>query len=384
MAWSLLGILLLAYVVGRFLLRPLRVIFPPLAVSLLLVYLLSPPVSWLERKGVPRTLAAVCIYLLFLGGAGTLVALIVPVLGHEARQLVEGGPAMAARVWGMLVQSLGRVAPGLEERLTMEAVLRWVTQNQERLIGYGLRLVSFTGGLLHTVLALVVGPIAGFYVLVDLPRLRAGALTLLPPAARGEVTGILERAGRAVGGFFRGQLLVALFVAVATGLGFLFIRLPYAVAIGAFAGFANLIPTVGPVVATVVGGAVGLVASGPALAIKAVVVAILVQQVDNHLVSPNVVGRTVRLHPVTIMAALLIGGELAGLWGMLVTVPVVAAAKEVFLYLWASRMGWGPGVEAGGEGTPGEGGQEEALQREEESGDAEGRATDPGGLGEDH
>jgi len=108
--------------------------------------------------------------------------------------------------------------------------------------------------------------------------------------------------------------------------------------IGAIAGFFNLIPLVGPFIGGGIGFVIGTVYGGVGLGIKAAVVEVIVQQIDNHFLSPNVMKRTVRIHPVTVMLSLLAGGALAGFWGVLLAVPAVAVGKLVLGHLWATRV----------------------------------------------
>jgi hypothetical protein len=108
--------------------------------------------------------------------------------------------------------------------------------------------------------------------------------------------------------------------------------------IGAIAGFFNLVPLVGPFIGGGLGFFVGSVTGGIQLGLKAALVEFVVQQIDNHLISPNVMRRTVELHPVTVMLSILAGGALGGFWGVLLVVPAVAVLKLILGHLWATRV----------------------------------------------
>jgi predicted PurR-regulated permease PerM len=103
----------------------------------------------------------------------------------------------------------------------------------------------------------------------------------------------------------------------------------------------NLVPLIGPFIAGGLAVIIAVVGGEPLTALWAALVLLAVQQVDNHLISPNVMSRTVQLHPVVVMLALLVGASFAGLFGMLVIVPLVAVAKIVFLYLWSRYVDYG-------------------------------------------
>jgi predicted PurR-regulated permease PerM len=156
-----------------------------------------------------------------------------------------------------------------------------------------------------------------------------------------------------VGGFFRGQLLVATVVGILSSIGFYIIDLPFWLVIGAIAGFFNLVPLIGPYIGGGLGFLVGTISGGIGLGLQAALVELIVQQLDNHVISPNVMKRTVNLHPVTVMLSLLAGAALAGFWGVLLGVPAVAVVKLLLGHLWATRV---LGVEAssGGGSSTGE------------------------------
>jgi predicted PurR-regulated permease PerM len=123
-----------------------------------------------------------------------------------------------------------------------------------------------------------------------------------------------------------------------TSLGFWLVGLPFWLLIGMIAGLLNIIPFVGPWVGGALGVLVGLTETDVETAIWAAIVAIVVQQIDNHFISPNVLGATVRLHPATIILALLAGGTIAGIFGVLLAVPVVAVIKILIGHYWRTRV----------------------------------------------
>ncbi|HYZ91934.1 MAG TPA: AI-2E family transporter, partial [Actinomycetota bacterium] len=217
--------------------------------------------------------------------------------------------------------------------------------NRSELIG---RAVGSAGGFLQgavqTMTLLVIGLIAGFYLLVDLPRLRAAALRLIPPDRREEARALASSVATAMGGFFRGQLLVAFIVGVMSSIGLRIIGLPYWLVIGFVAGAFNLIPLVGPFVGAIPAIVIAAALKPPITIVWVMVVMLVVQQIDNHFISPNVMRLTVRLHPVTVMISLIAGATLAGFWGMLLAVPVVASAKVIAAHFWRTRVPWGPEV----------------------------------------
>jgi predicted PurR-regulated permease PerM len=190
--------------------------------------------------------------------------------------------------------------------------------------------------------------------------LRRAALRLVPPDRREEASEVASSVGTAMGGFFRGQLLVALIVGIMSSVGLRIIGLPYWLVVGFIAGFFNLVPLIGPFVGAVPAILIAAALKPPITILWVIVVMLVVQQIDNHFISPNVMRLTVRLHPVTVMISLIAGATLAGFWGMLLAVPLVASAKMIAGHFWRTRVPWGPEVF-------GEGDKMEAVSPEQQS-----------------
>lgn len=346
-AWSAIGVLILGYLAYRYVLVPVRIAFGPLLVALVIVYLLNPVVSRLQTRRVPRVWGTLLTYVVFLALVGVALRFMIPIVANQVSSFVSSVPDLLERAQRSLIDIARRL--GIEVRST-DILTSLSPQGQAG--SFISRIFSFTAGFLHGLVVFVLGAVLGFYLLVDLPKVQRTAMTLVPIGRREELRSILERMGRALGGYFRGQLLVAAFVGAASMLGLFIVGLPYWALVGAVAGLFNLIPLIGPFIGAVPAvfiaftttDSTGLLHLEPGwpLAIGASVALLIVQQIDNHIISPNVMARTVKLHPVTVMLGLLIGGTLAGLVGMLFTVPVIASAKIVLLHLWDSRMQWPP------------------------------------------
>jgi predicted PurR-regulated permease PerM len=159
------------------------------------------------------------------------------------------------------------------------------------------------------------------------PLLRSESRPFLArPARAGKV-------GRAVGGFLKGQLLVAFTVGVLSAFGFWIIGLPFWLVFGAIAGFFNLVPLVGPFIGGGIGFLVGTLSDGVSLGLKAALVELLVQQLESHILQPLLLGHAVSLHPVAVLLSVAAGSVIGGIVGALLAVPFVATLNTVLLYL---------------------------------------------------
>lgn len=343
--WTVVGLLVLAWAVGHVFADPIRLLFPPLALAGILIYLLNPVVTAFERRGMHRVIGTTLAYLVLGGVLVGLSILVVPVLVRQTGELIENIPDIAVGLQDTVNNQLRRM--GIVQRVTFDpqstetqtAVQQFVEDNREQMIELLRGAGTVVAGLVAGLVAIVLAPVLAFYVLADLPRLSDGVRRLIPPASRSEVVDVTQRILRTVGAYVRGQLLVATFVAVATAIGLAIVGLPFWALVGVVAGVFNLIPFVGPFVGGLLGAVVALtVGNGLGQAIAVVIVMVVVQQIDNHVITPGVLSRTVHVHPVTIILALATAASLFGILGMLVAIPLLAAAKLVVVYLLVTRV----------------------------------------------
>jgi predicted PurR-regulated permease PerM len=380
-AWSLLGVgaalAVLLWIAWQF-----KVVFPPLVLAGAIVFLLNPIVTGLHRRGVPRLAGTAISYLAFFALVVLLGFLVAPLVREQADELAEQWPELRADVedwldevserskendWIIEVPNveelrdqLGsnggsasddefdrvteRAAEALEEtgEPVLAADLDRVAQDarerfpEEQGLAEQLTTVREIGGRVFEVgLIFILGPIIAFYLLLDLPHIGAQARRLIPAGANDQVLHVAHRLNVAIGGFFRGQLMVAIIVGIMVSVGLAIIDLPFWLIVGMIAGGFNLVPLIGPWVGAVPGIVIALTTRdfGTALWVAAIMAG--AQQIDNHFISPMVMQRTVSLHPAAVMLALLAGGTLGGFFGLLLAVPVTATLKVVIGHLWA-------------------------------------------------
>jgi predicted PurR-regulated permease PerM len=336
-SWSLLGSLLLiaAFVWG---IGQISNLIVPIVVAIVVIYMLNPVVNWLQKLGMSRLLGSCLSYLALIGLIVAMGFLAYPSISDQARTLGDDFP----QIYDDLATDAERWADdiGFEVEVPDYDELQEDFDTATEAGGFLSfdRISDLTLTVLEFILLLILAPVIAFYVLMDLPKLRDQSVELIPPERREEVLYVSRDLGRAVGGYLRGQLLVALIVGILTSFGFWLIGLDFWLLIGMIAGFLNIVPFVGPWVGGALGVLVALATADPTTAVWAAAVAALVQQVDNHFISPNVLRYTVRLHPATIILALLVGGTVAGLLGVLLAVPVVAIIKIIVGHLWRTRV----------------------------------------------
>ncbi len=346
--WLAVGLLVLGAVAFFVLARPFAVLIPPVLVAILLVYILNPLVSGFRRLGIPRLLGTLIAFALFFGAIVGVGALLGPPLGEQVASFAEVAPEL----WGETIEQINTWLAGLgvgfeiggrfDPALATEQIQDFLADAEARgaVLSVLGGLSGFAAGLFTVGLAFVAGPFIAAYLLWDLPRVQAWAYRAIPPEHREEVLSVGRRLSAVVGGFIRGQLIVATYVGVATAIGLAIIGLPFWLVLGVVAGITNLVPFIGPFIAGALGVLVALFTDGAGLAVLVVIVMTIVQQGDNQIVSPLVMGKTVRLHPLVVLLALLVAGTLYGIFGLLVAVPLVAGANVLLGHLWRTRVPW--------------------------------------------
>ena len=339
-AWSIVGILALIWV-GIWVLGRAEILIAPVVLSVALIYVLNPIVARLEHMGVPRLLGGLIAFVVLIGILVLIGFLVVPSLSEQAQSFSTDLPTLYENTADQLERLLDSVGFSNVTIPTYDEFQEFIDDpdNQDRFISaITERLGAVTSGVLEAILVFFIAPVIAFYVLIDLPRIREESEELIPLANREEVIHVSRNLGHAVGGFLRGQVLVAVIVGVLTSVGFAIIGLKFWLIIGMTAGFLNISPFVGPWVGGGLGFLVGLFDGDISKALAAALVAFIVQQIDNNFVSPTVLRATVRLHPAVVILVLLLGGAVGGLWGVLLAVPVTASIKIVAGHLWRTRV----------------------------------------------
>ena len=351
-AWGAVGVATLVALVG-FVAYVVRVIWPPLILAGAIVFLLNPIVTRLQQRHIPRALATALTYLGVLLVATVAILLVVPLATRQYDDLADQWPELRQDLedsindvaersersnWPLKVPTYQELEDQFRGDDQADTDRDGVLSPDERRDRFADQLDTARELLLqvfHVGLIVVLAPIIAFYLLVDLPRVRLVFRGLVPVAARGDAIVVARRLSQAIGGYFRGQIGVALVVGVMSSVGMFAIDLPFWLIVGMVAGLFNMIPLIGPWVGAVPGIVIALTTGGGIdKAIAVAVVMAVVQQIDNHFISPLVMQRAVKLHPAVVMLALLAGGTLMGFFGLLLAVPTTAVLKIIAGHIW--------------------------------------------------
>ncbi|HLT48746.1 MAG TPA: AI-2E family transporter [Rubricoccaceae bacterium] len=295
-------------------------------VATVLAYLLFPLVNALERRGLGRTAAASAVFFglsLLLGLAAWLT---LPAVARQAAAWQERWAE--GRLYDLLDRleaDLAAAVPFIEPgALGLSAVARQTAADLEHhALGYATDALSLVGDL-------VVIPFVLFFLLRDGVALQKRLVALVPNRYFEFTMGVLYKIDAHLGGYLRGQFLIALIVGLLTTLGLGLLGVEYYLVLGIFTGVANFIPYVGFAISAALTLGVSVVTTGGVGQVLGVIVVFaVVQTFENAVLQPMITARNVSLHPVTVLLAILLGGRLAGVLGMALAVPAYAIAKAV-------------------------------------------------------
>lgn len=315
----------------------------PLFLSMLLAYLLDPVVDFLEERKQDRTVAIVIVMLTIIGLLAAFVAFLYPLLARQVINVIDKFPALLDSIQHQFIPWVERTL-NYEMPSTLSAMLsQYGTELKSaapsvfrKAADWGAGLASQTGVVVASLLNIVMIPIFTFYFLRDFDRMKAHLAHYIPLYRREAILARISAMDEVVGAWFRGQIQVALILAVlyGIGLGVSFGLTGHSVfdgvALGVLSGLLNIIPYVGFAVGFVLSILVVLIEwTGWGALLGVCAVFAVVQGLEGYIITPKIVGEKVGLSPVTVIIVLLIGGELAGLMGVLLAIPVAGAIKVV-------------------------------------------------------
>ena len=293
-----------------------------------LAYLLVPLVDALERRGVERTLGASAVLLGVAAVGALLVGLGLPVILDQVASLQarwDDGEllALVSDAEAALADQFGFLDPS--DLGLVDSLREAIHPNAGPLIGY-------VPDALETIGNAVVVPFVLFALLKDGPTLRRRLLAFVPNRYFEFAMTVAYKADASLGGYLRGQALIALLVGATTALGLGLLGVDYYLVLGLITGLANFVPYVGFVVSAALAVVVSVVTTGGMDQVAAVVVLyVVLQTVENVVFQPWITGKNVAMHPVLVLLAILVGGRVGGVMGMALGVPAAAVLKVLFI-----------------------------------------------------
>jgi predicted PurR-regulated permease PerM len=324
-----------------FIFRPLVVFFQTLFIPFLiagvLFYLLRPVVHFLHNYKVPRPMAILAIYLVLIGLITLLVIVVGPILQRQVTNLVDNAPMLFEELRRLLIQLEDNewVARFQQtENFSIEELTTNLTNYLYEAFDFiTTNIAGFIGVVTNVILIFIVVPFVLFYLLKDGDRAPDQMLRFLPEKQQAEGRRILKDMDDKLSSYIQGQIIVSFCVGVLMYIAFLIIGIDYSLILALVAMFTNIVPFVGPWIGTVPAVIVAIIDS-PLMVLWVILAIVIVQQIESNLISPQVMGRKLAVHPLTIIVLILVAGRFAGLLGLILAVPLYAVTKVVISHMY--------------------------------------------------
>ncbi|MBD1382044.1 AI-2E family transporter [Metabacillus arenae] len=312
-----------------------KAIFGPFLIAAFITYLLHPLIEKLHESGVQRPLAIFIIYLLFFGAIGYGFYRGIPVLIEQLKDLSNNIPYIAKTYnsWLSFIHNQTDHWPdGIHERIDgfFHDIEIWMNHAIDKVL-------RSIGKLVDYILVLAIIPFLVFYMLKDFEVLKKSAWYLTPKKWRKQGQQFMKDLDHSLGSYIRGQFFVCVLIGFLAFISLWIFQVRYPLILGLIIGITNIIPYFGPLIGAVPALIIASTMS-PRIVLMVVIIILTLQFIEGNILGPLIVGKSLHMHPIVIMLALLAGGKLAGILGMILAVPVVVIMKVLIVHL--AQLKW--------------------------------------------
>lgn len=343
-ALVLIGLIIFIFREVSFIFNPLSVFMQtvvlPVTLAMILYYLLRPVLRLLERFRIKRIWGILIIFMGVVGLLTLVTFLILPFLREQLQMLIEEFPQYFMQLLTDIDAFLRTSFVGdyyTGSNFDIDQLMETLPDNlagilQDVVASIITGITGFLSTITSFVLSIVIVPFILFYLLKDGEKLPEYILKLLPPRLRDDTREVFGEADRQLSTYIQGQLIVAFLIGVMVFIGFLIIGMKYALLLGVLAMFTSVVPYIGPAIAITPAVIIALVTS-PFMLVKLAIVWTVVQLVEGNIISPQVMGKTLFIHPVTIIFVLLTAGSLFGVAGVILGIPAYAILRVLVSHI---------------------------------------------------
>ena len=331
-----------AVIVGMivWLLTKVTSIYLPVILALILSFLLnsvvdclvSLPKRWGKRQ-MPRSIAVLLSFVVAIFAIVLAALFIVFPFIQEFDKFVIDLPGLVRRIQFLLVvieqQATAMELPDNVRDLLNQGIANMASFSVEM----AKRILNAVFGFASQAVELVVVPVLTYYLLKDWRSLQSGLINAFSVQYRQQLQNVTNEMGSVISGYIRGQIVISIIMGILVFSGMYLLGVDYPLVLGLLATLTETIPIVGPIIGAIPAILLAYIAA-PALAVKVIIFYILIQQIENHLIVPNIMGHTIDLHPILVVVSLLIGGHIYGVVGMMLAVPVTALLRVIIRHLW--------------------------------------------------
>jgi predicted PurR-regulated permease PerM len=326
MFFRLLSVLLVVWF-----LYAVREIFPPFIVGAIIAYLLLPIVEALSSSAkIDKRVAVAVIYLLFVFSIAGLVWWFGPHLSHQLKEIADNKTELVSNLLTQIKQQFGL-------DIDVKDASTEILSSMEQSFGKPAELMHYGTLVSKTMLALLVCVVSSIYLIVDNRRVGHFFLRFMPEDRRHTAIGLSQQMNKILSKYVQGQLILITIMAVVAYIVLHFVfHIKYALLIALLSGFLEIIPVLGPILATSTATLVGISQNGFDCALWIILCYTAARWAEDYVIVPRIIGHAVDLHPLAVIFAVLCGEVLAGGLGMLIAIPVAASIKVILDFLYPS------------------------------------------------
>ena len=324
-----------------FILIPISIFIKTIALPIILAgicfYLFNLLVDFLERKGVKRIISIFVLYIVIIGALAIIISSVIPPLKNQVDRLIDNIPELTHDVQHAVTNLSNNryVEQGLQSANTdLDKISKDASKHLSKYVsGLSSGIVNFVGTITEIILSVAVLPFILFYLLKDGKNLPNYIVKLLPNRSRSEAKFILADMNHALSAYIRGQIFVAICIGVLLFIGYLIIGLDYALLLAIIAMVTNVVPYLGPIIAIIPAIIIAFITS-PFMLVKLAIVWAVVQLLEGKVISPQIMGRSLDIHPITVIFVILTAGNLFGIIGIILAVPGYAVLKVIITHIY--------------------------------------------------
>ncbi len=283
--------------------------------SIILVAAMLKPVEWLNSRKIPRVLAVIVVYLLMIAFISLVIGIIIPPLIQQSSALITKLPQIISTINDFFIFV----------KIPVEDVSSVLSRQIQGFIG---NIVSISTAIFSSILLVITVLVITFYLLLEWQKFVT--LVSSPFSGRQEkkVTDVISKLENGLGRWVRGQLSLSFIVGVLTFIGLQLLGIQYALPLALIAAILEIVPIIGPIIASIPAILVGLTIS-PLMSLAVAALFIVIQQLENHLIVPVIMSKVIGLQPPIIIVSLLIGAKIAGIGGAFLVPPILIIIKII-------------------------------------------------------
>ncbi|WP_192942896.1 AI-2E family transporter [Staphylococcus cohnii] len=320
--------------------KPFIIVFntivAPIVVSIILYYLFNPLVNLMERYNISRLWGVIILFLVIIGVIALAINLLIPVIGAQFKSFGNNFPYYVDKVnkfidsvtkYSLISNFYGQIQDQLDS-----LAKKLPSMVSDYFNGFGSKVKNFAEALVNVGVVIATTPFVLFFMLKDGHRFKEFSTNLMPPKFRKDFHDLLDKMSLQVGSYIQGQIIVSFCIGILLFIGYSIIGLDYSLILASIAAVTSVVPYIGPTIAISPAIIIALITS-PIMLLKLVVVWTAVQFIEGHFISPNIMGKTLKIHPLTIIFILLSAGNLLGVVGVILGIPAYAILKVLVSHL---------------------------------------------------